>query len=78
MSFFSAPLFNVGWLKTDKMNKLDQYKVPRDIEYMKFSSLSMEARLKLSKVKPINLGQANRISGVSPADISVLMVYLNK
>jgi tRNA uridine 5-carboxymethylaminomethyl modification enzyme len=62
----------------DKMNKLDQYKVPQDIEYMKFSSLSMEARQKLSMVKPINLGQANRISGVSPADISVLMVYLNK
>ena len=62
----------------DKMNKLDQYKVPQNIEYMKFSSLSMEARQKLSIVKPINLGQANRISGVSPADISVLMVYLNK
>jgi tRNA uridine 5-carboxymethylaminomethyl modification enzyme len=62
----------------DKMNKLDQYKVPGDIDYLKFSSLSMEARLKLTDIKPINLGQANRISGVSPADISVLMVYLNK
>ncbi len=62
----------------DKMNKLDQFKVPEDIDYFKFSSLSMEARQKLSKIKPTNLGQANRISGVSPADISVLMVYLNK
>ena len=62
----------------DKMNKLDQYKIPFDIEYLKFSSLSMEARQKLTKIKPTNLGQANRISGVSPADIAVLMVYLNK
>ncbi len=62
----------------DKMNKLDQYKIPEDIDFFKFSSLSMEARQKLTEIKPANLGQANRISGVSPADISVLMVYLNK
>ncbi len=62
----------------DKMNKLDQYKIPEGMDYFKFSSLSMEARQKLTEIQPNNLGQANRISGVSPADISVLMVYINK
>jgi tRNA uridine 5-carboxymethylaminomethyl modification enzyme len=49
-----------------------------DFNYLALNSLSMEARQKLSKVKPRTLGQASRISGVTPADISVLMVYLTR
>jgi tRNA uridine 5-carboxymethylaminomethyl modification enzyme len=62
----------------DKLNKLDHVKIKSDIDYHSFSSLSMEARLKLTEARPENLGQASRISGVSPADISVLLVFLNK
>jgi len=62
----------------DRLTKLDHIKVERDIDYQKFSSVSMEARIKLTEAKPTNLGQASRISGVSPADISVLLVYLSK
>ena len=60
----------------DKMRNLDKIKIDRDTNYFKFTSLSMEAREKLSKVKPENLGQASRISGVSPSDITALMIYL--
>ncbi|MCB0479855.1 MAG: tRNA uridine-5-carboxymethylaminomethyl(34) synthesis enzyme MnmG [Flavobacteriales bacterium] len=62
----------------DRMNQLDHIKIPHGIDYHKFSSLSMEARQKLTEVKPSNLGQGSRISGVSPADISVLLVHLSK
>ena len=50
--------------------------IPADIDYNDVSSLRLEARQKLKKFQPINVGQASRISGVSPADISVLLVYL--
>lgn len=59
-----------------KLNKLENVKIPLDIAYEKFSSLSAEAVEKLTKIQPSTLGQASRISGVSPSDISVLMVYL--
>lgn len=62
----------------DKLNRLDHVKVPKEIDYMSFSSLSMESRLKLTDIRPTNLGQASRISGVSPADVAVLLVHLNK
>ncbi len=62
----------------DRLTKLDHIKIDSDIDYHKFSSLSMEARLKLTEAKPTNLGQASRISGVSPSDLSVLLVYLTK
>jgi tRNA uridine 5-carboxymethylaminomethyl modification enzyme len=62
----------------DKLSRLENVKIPNDIDYHKFSSLSAEAREKLTKIKPATLGQASRISGVSPADISVLMVYLGR
>lgn len=61
-----------------KMNRLEDYKLSPDFDYKAIGSLSMEARDKLSKIKPLTLGQASRISGVSPADISVLMVFLGK
>jgi tRNA uridine 5-carboxymethylaminomethyl modification enzyme len=60
----------------DKMQHLDKIKIEHNIDYFNFSSLSMEAREKLSKIKPENLGQASRISGVNPSDIAVLMIYL--
>ena len=50
--------------------------IPADIDYDDVSSLRKEARQKLKQLRPINVGQASRISGVSPADISVLLVYL--
>jgi len=61
-----------------KLSRLDDLKLHNDIDYFKLSSLSYEAREKLSKIKPLTLGQASRISGVSPADISVLTVYLGR
>ena len=62
----------------DKMSRLEQVKLIDKIDYMSIQSLSMEARTKLTKIKPETLGQASRISGVSPADISVLMVYVGR
>ena len=59
-----------------KFENLDHIKINPDFDYSKLTSISKEAREKLSKVKPINLGQASRISGVSPADITALMIYL--
>lgn len=61
-----------------KMEQLDHIKISPETNYFEFASLSMEAREKLSKVKPLNLGQASRVSGVSPSDIVALMIYLKK
>ena len=60
----------------EKAKKLEQKLLPDDIDYLKMEGLRLEARQKLDKIRPKNLGQAGRISGVSPADIAVLMVYL--
>lgn len=59
-----------------KMENIDQFLIPQGFDFLSISGLSNEAREKLARVQPINLGQASRISGVSPADISVLMVAL--
>ncbi len=70
-----------GYLKR-QMNQIEQFKrmeerhLPEEIDYTKINGLSLEARQKLNSTKPVSLGQASRISGVSPADISVLLVYL--
>lgn len=65
-------------LLAEKMSRLDEIKLNPGFDYASLKSLSIEARQKLSSVKPLNLGQASRISGVSPADISVLMLYLGR
>lgn len=62
----------------EKMERLEYIKLKPDMDYMTISSLSMEARQKLNQIKPVTLGQASRISGVSPADISVLLVLLGR
>ncbi len=62
----------------DKMNRLEYVPVPEDFDFSVINSLSLEAREKLKKFKPRTLGQASRISGVNPSDVSVLMVYLGR
>jgi tRNA uridine 5-carboxymethylaminomethyl modification enzyme len=62
----------------EKLKKLENYKLSTDFDYHLIKSLSIESREKLSKMKPENIGQASRISGVSPSDISVLIVYLGR
>ena len=62
--------------QVQKFKKLEDKKLPDDIDYSKIEGLRLEARQKLNKVKPTSVGQASRISGVSPADISVLLIYL--
>ncbi len=61
-----------------KMEQLEEKPIPPDFDYHAVANITMEAREKLSKIQPENLGQASRISGVSPADISMLMVLLKK
>ena len=61
-----------------RMQQLDHIKIPSNINYKEIPSLSLEARDKLTKVQPQNLGQASRISGVNPSDIAVLMILINK
>ncbi|WP_031542305.1 tRNA uridine-5-carboxymethylaminomethyl(34) synthesis enzyme MnmG [Mesoplasma photuris] len=59
-----------------KLTKLEKKKIPFDIDYNKVANLASEARQKLIKVKPLNIGQASRITGVNPADIQMLLFYL--
>lgn len=61
-----------------KMKRLEEVPISPNFDYQKLNSLSLEAREKLSKIKPENLGQASRISGVNPSDVQVLMVYLGR
>ena len=62
----------------NKLSKLDDLKIPADFNYDPLVSLSIEAREKLNELRPVTLGQASRISGLSPSDISVLLIYLAK
>lgn len=62
----------------EQFKKLEKRKIPQGIDYLSISGLRIEAQQKLSKIKPENIGQASRISGVSPADISVLLIYLEQ
>ena len=60
------------------MLALEEKKIPENIDYNKIPNLASEARQKLSEIMPATLGQASRISGVNPADISIMMVYLRR
>ena len=62
----------------DQFKKLENKKLSEDIDYSTIEGLRIEARQKLNDIKPISIGQASRISGVSPADISVLLIYLEQ
>ena len=64
--------------QVEKMKKLENKKLPENINYNEINGLRLEARQKLSEINPISIGQASRISGVSPADINVLLIYLEK
>jgi len=61
-----------------KMNKLEKVKIPESMDYFSIKSISTESKEKLNKIKPVTIGQASRISGVSPSDISVLLVTLGR
>ena len=62
--------------EADKLLRADRLKLPQDIDYTKVDNLRLEARQKLNQIKPFTLGQASRISGINPADIQVLAVYI--
>ncbi|MCM4165922.1 MULTISPECIES: tRNA uridine-5-carboxymethylaminomethyl(34) synthesis enzyme MnmG [unclassified Arenibacter] len=62
----------------DKLQRLENIKIPKDFDYTKLKSLSYEAREKLKSIQPVTISQASRISGVSPSDISVLLVYMGR
>ena len=64
--------------EAEKMINLENKKIPEDIDYDKIHNLASEAKQKLKEVKPTSIGQAIRISGVNPADISIIMIYLKK
>ena len=71
-----------GYLKQglemiERAKKLEDKLLPNDLDYTSIAGLRLEAQEKLNQIKPLNLGQASRISGVNPADISVLMVWLS-
>ena len=64
--------------QVEQYKKMEKKRIPADLDYNDISSLRLEARQKLIAFKPVSVGQASRISGVSPADISVLLIYLEK
>ncbi len=64
--------------EAEKMRKLENKKIPKDIDYDKISNLASEARIKLKEIRPESFGQASRISGVNPSDISILSIYMKR
>ena len=64
--------------QAQKQIKMEEKHIPEDIDYEDVKNLALEAKQKLSEIRPLTIGQASRISGINPADISVLLIYLNK
>ena len=64
--------------QVEKFKKLENKLLPEDMDYLNFNGISLEARQKLDKFRPTSVGQASRISGISPADIAVLLIYLEQ
>ena len=64
--------------QVEQFRKMEEKKIPKELDYNDLENLRLEAREKLNKIRPISIGQASRISGVSPADISALMIYLEQ
>ena len=64
--------------QVDRMKRMESKKIPVDIDYDAISGIASEARQKLKDVRPLSMGQASRISGVNPADISILLVYIEQ
>ena len=62
----------------EELRRLEDRALPEDTDYLSITGLRLEARQKLDAIRPKNLGQAGRVSGVSPADVAVLMVYLKQ
>jgi tRNA uridine 5-carboxymethylaminomethyl modification enzyme len=62
----------------DKLTRLEEVKIPENFDYSKIKSMSIEAKQKLAKIRPVTISQASRISGVSPSDISVLLIYMGR
>ncbi len=69
---------NIQLQQVEAMRKLEEKKLPEEVDYSSITGLRLEAAEKLNKIKPLSVGQASRISGVNPADISVLLVWLKK
>src|SRR5690606_23419772 len=63
-------------LLVERKIKMEKKKIPADIDYYAIQGIAIEAKQKLDEIRPLSIGQASRISGVSPADISILLVYL--
>jgi tRNA uridine 5-carboxymethylaminomethyl modification enzyme len=64
--------------QADKLKRLEYIQIPENFDYMKLGAMSMESREKLKKIKPATIGQAKQISGVSPSDISVLLIHFGR
>ena len=62
----------------EKFRKLEEKRLPENLDYLNLEGLRIEARQKLDAIRPVSVGQASRISGVSPADINVLLIHLEK
>ena len=72
-----------GYIKREKdealsFEKYENYLLPHDIDYLSMDQIALEARQKLDKIRPLTIGQAGRISGVNPSDISILILQLKK
>ena len=65
-------------LNAEKLNALENISIPKNFDYSRLKCLSSEAKSKLENIKPISLSQASRISGVSPADISAMLVFMGR